>query len=98
AEQSFAFVEVGRNRHNQPTEELAAAMDQVEVSVRNWVERSGINGDDVLQETSEGGSLCGMILFWLASRGNRGKRVGQKMRGGPSGKGPLSEAMPYFRP
>src|ERR1019366_1315072 len=98
AEQGFAFVEVGCNRHDEPVEELGTAMDQVQVSVRNWVERSGINGDDILQETSGGGSVCRMILFWLASRGNRGKRIGEEVRGGPSGKGPLSDAMRYFRP
>ncbi len=52
--------------HDQPIEELAAPMDQVEVPVRNRIERSGIDGDDLLQETSEGGSLP-MILFWLAA-------------------------------
>src|ERR1017187_7954522 len=52
-EQSFVLVEVAGNRHNEPVEELAATMDQVQVAVRNRVERSGIDGDDILQETSE---------------------------------------------
>src|ERR1019366_1967346 len=80
-EQGLVLVEIAGNRHDQPVEEFAATMDQVEVSVRNRVERSGINSDDILQETSEGGSLCGMILFWLASRGNYEKRTpGQSIK------------------
>src|SRR5664280_1126045 len=88
-EQSFVLVEVAGNRHNEPVEELAATIDQVQVPVRNRVERSGIDGDDILQATSEGGSLCGMILFWLASRGNRGNRTGEDARRALGEKGPF---------
>src|ERR1035438_246454 len=92
-EQGLVLVEIAGNRHDQPVEEFAAAMDQVQVSVRNRVERPGINSDDILQATSESGSLCGMILFWLASGGNQGNRTR-----GPREEGPFHCTMPYFRP
>ena len=45
---------------------LLPAMDQVQMAVRYGIERSGIDGDDVLQGASGGKDYASMILFWLA--------------------------------
>ena len=57
------FVQVARDGHDQLVEKLAPAVDQVQMAVRNGIERSGIDGDDVLQEASGGRELRSMILF-----------------------------------
>ncbi len=52
-EQGLPFIQITGDGHNQLVEQLAPAMDQIEMPVRDGIERSGIDGDNVLQEASE---------------------------------------------
>ena len=52
AEQRIVFLGITGDRDDEAVEELAAAMDQVQVAVRNGIERSGIDGNDLFQWAS----------------------------------------------
>ena len=62
-EERLALVEIARNGHDQFIEEFGSPVDQVQMAVGDGIERSGIDGDDVLQGPSETG-IYAMILFW----------------------------------
>src|SRR5271157_2041816 len=52
-EQRLCLVHIAGDGNDEPIEELAAAMNQVEMAVRDRIERARIDGDNILQEASE---------------------------------------------
>ena len=46
------LLRVAQNRHHQLFEHLAAPLNQIQVPIGRWIKRAGIDGDDLLQESS----------------------------------------------
>ena len=70
------------------------------MAVRNRIERTGIDGDNLFQEPSKGRMCVGLILFWTAQRRQcefadlRRENCATKESPWNDGNGPLSPEQP----